>query len=154
MLGMPSAMDDPLLNGDSLWCDCPDAPLYARGPVTLLAHPGGCEYPVAACTVRAHRLTIHDACERPVVMRFCECLGSEYTFDPERRWWVHCVCGWPTRAWFEGSGKRAPPDLLGLRPATYHEFVPVPRTPRAAYDTLTKEQKKQNAARKGTWVRD
>ncbi len=137
-----------------MWCECPDAPLYARGPATLLDHPLGCEFPVGVCTDRAHRVTIHAACGRPLQMRFCRCSPSGYTLDLERGWWVHYSCGWPTRAWFEGSGRPAPDDLLGVRPVTYHEFVAVPRNPRSTYDRLTEEQKRLNGTYGGSWVRD
>ena len=40
----------------SQWCDCGDAPLYARGPATFLDHPDGCEFPVGVCSPpRRHR---------------------------------------------------------------------------------------------------
>jgi len=64
------------------WCDCHDAPLYARGPATFLDQPGGCEFPVGVCTVRAHRVTVHKKCGRELAVRFCGCLASGYTLEP------------------------------------------------------------------------
>ena len=58
------------------WCDCPDAPVYVRGPATFLEHPGGCEFPLGICTVRAHRVTVHEKCGRELAVRFCACLPS------------------------------------------------------------------------------
>ena len=138
----------------SAWCDCPDAPLRARGAATLLDHPGGCEFPSGICTVRAHRVMTHKACGRELRMRFCGCIPSGYTFDEERGWWVHYVCGWPTRAWYEAAGRPAPASLAGVRPVTFHEFTVVPRSPKQAYDRLTEEQKVVNDKYAGAWVRD
>ena len=95
-------MDQGLFSPDaraplSAWCDCPDAPARATGAATLLDHPGGCEFPAGICTVREHRVTTHKSCGRPIRMRFCGCIPSGYTFDHARGWWVHYVCGWPTR---------------------------------------------------------
>lgn len=136
------------------WCGCPDAPLYARGPSTFLDHPGGCEFLVDVCTVRSHRVTIHKACGRELAVRFCGCPPSGYTFDPERDWWAHYSCGWPTRAWYEGAGQPAPEHLLGMRPVTFHEFVSVSRGPKSKKDPLTPEQRRLNDVQIGQWVRD
>lgn len=91
-------------------------------------------------------------------MLYCRCGSSAFTFDPERGWWVHCVCGWPTRAWYEGAGRPAAPKrLVGIRPVTYHEFVAVPRIPKSAKtvaDPLTPEQRAINDAMVGQSVRD
>lgn len=147
------------LPGDSVrtagsWCECPNAPIYVRGPVTFLDHPGGCEFPTGVCTVRAHRVTVHEACGRELAIRFCGCLPSGYSFDPERGWWVHYHCGWPTPAWYEGTGHLAPEHLLGMRPVTWHEFVSVPHGPKSKEDPLTPEQRRLNDALIGQWVRD
>lgn len=152
-------MDEGLFGPDALaplsaWCDCPDAPTRATGAVTLLDHPGGCEFPAGACTVRAHRVMTHKSCGRPIRMRFCGCIPSGYTFDCARGWWVHYVCGWPTRAWYEAEGRPAPDSLAGLRPVTLHEYAVVPKNPKQTYDRLTDEQKRINAQFDGVWVRD
>jgi len=86
--------------------------------------------------------------------RFCGCLPSGYTHDWERDWWVHYSCGWPTRAWLTEAGHLPPAELLGVKPVTYHEFLVVPRTPKAAFARLTEEQRRINAAWAGRWVRD
>jgi hypothetical protein len=138
----------------SVWCDCPDAPLYARGPSTLLDHPGGCQFPAGICTVRAHRVVVHEACGRELRIRFCACIPSGYTFDEERGWWVHYVCGWPTRSWFEASGQPAPDNLAAVKPATFYEYPVVPSVPKKAYSRLTEEEKRLNDAFVGAWVRD
>ena len=67
---------------------------------------------------------------------------------------MHYVCGWPTRAWYEGSGRSAPEALVGLKPTAYHEYQSVPMTPRVKYDRLTPDQKLKNRAAVGTWVWD
>jgi hypothetical protein len=136
------------------WCDCPDAPLFARGAATVIDHPGGCEFPEQVCTRRAHRVTVHEGCGRELRVRFCGCPPSGYTLDPERGWWVHYTCGWPTRALYEGTGRPAPQHLAGLRPVTYHEFAVVPRSPKSAYERLTMDQRRINHIYAGTWVRD
>jgi hypothetical protein len=87
-------------------------------------------------------------------MLFCGCLPSGYTFDRERGWWVHYWCGWPTRAWFEAAGSPAPVHLRGIKPATYHEFVIVPKSPKSVYSRLTDEQKSLNDGFAGTYVWD
>jgi hypothetical protein len=87
-------------------------------------------------------------------MRFCGCTPSGYTFDEQRGWWVHYVCGWPTRAWYEASGGPAPEMLAGVRPVTLHEYPAVPRIPKKAYERLTEGQKRLNDAYAGEWVRD
>ncbi len=81
-------------------------------------------------------------------MRYCDCGDPGFTLDPERGWWVHYICGWPTRGWFEACGTPAPEPLAGLRPVTYHEFPIVPDK------QLTPEQRVVSRAHAGTWVRD
>lgn len=130
------------------WCDCPDGPVRSRGAATLLDHPTPCAFPDGICTVREHRITVHAKCERPLLVQFCACGDTGFTLDPERGWWVHYVCGWPTRAWFEGSAKPAPEHLAGLRPVTYHEFLVVPDK------QMTPEQRVVSKAHAGSWVRD
>jgi len=137
-----------------LWCECRDAPIFAGAPATFLDHASGCEYPTGVCTVRAHRVKVHDKCGRELVMRFCGCMPSGYTLDTERGWWVHYSCGWPTHAWYEAEGKPAPESLLGVRPVTLHEYVSVHRGPKKKPDPLTPEQRLLNDARIGGWVRD
>ena len=88
------------------------------------------------------------------MVRFCACPPSGYTFDTDREWWVHYYCGWPTRAWYEGANKPAPAHLVGLRPVTYHEFVGVPKGPKAGSDPLSPGQRRLNDAQIGQWVRD
>ena len=130
------------------WCDCADAPRHARGAVTLLDHPTPCAFPDGICSERSHRVTVHHKCGRELLMRFCGCGDTGFTLDPARGWWVHYACGWPTRAWFEGSGAPAPEHLAGLRPVTYHEFPVVPDK------QMTDEQKAVSRAHAGSWVRD
>lgn len=136
------------------WCDCFDAPTYVLGPATFLDHPSGCDFPIGVCTIRAHRVKVHEVCGRELMMRFCACQPSGYTFDVERDWWVHYHCGWPTRAWYERAGKPAPVHLLGIRPVTLHEYVSVPRGPTNRDDPLKPEQRRLNDAHVGQWVRD
>ncbi len=140
------------------WCTCPDAPVHARGASTKLDHREGCEFPTGICAVRAHRITVHEKCGRVVPVLFCGCGSTAFTFDPERGWWVHYVCAWPTRAWYEGAGRPpALPDLVGVRPLTYHEFVPVPRVPKRArnvVEPLTPEQRQVNDVMVGQSVWD
>lgn len=153
-MGTPSArLSRDTVNG-ACWCECQEAPIHALGPATFLDHPGGCEFPLGVCTVRAHRVTVHQACARELAVRFCGCPPSGYSFDPERGWWVHYSCGWPTRAWYEIAGRPAPDHLLGMRPVTLHEFVSAPRGPKSKRDPLTPEQRGLNDAQVGQWVRD
>jgi hypothetical protein len=151
------AVPDPRLippGGD--WCSCAAAPWFVNKPFTLLDHDETCGFPVSPCSVRAHRITVHEGCGRPMPVRFCGCQPSGYSFDVERGWWVHYYCGWPTRAWLTAHGALPPDDLLGIRPATFHEFVPVPRStsPKSAYAHLSDEQRRLNAHFTGGWVRD
>lgn len=136
------------------WCNCPDAPLLVRGAATLLDHPGGCAFPASVCTVRAHRVSIHEGCGREMPMRYCGCPPSGYTLDIARGWWVHYSCGWPTKPWFDAAGQPAREELRGLRPITYHEFATVPRSPKPTYDRLTDEQKRINDTYVGASVWD
>ena len=144
-------MEEPV---SAAWCDCGVAPRYVRGPATLLDYPGGCEFPDGICTVRAHRLTVHVDCGRPLAVRFCSCLPSGYEFDEARGWWVHYVCGWPTRAWYEAAGRPAPENLCGFRPVTLHEYPVVPHKPKKVYEKLTQERQRLNDSYAGEWVRD
>ena len=144
----------PSSDDDSSWCGCKVAPTRVSGAATFLDHPGGCEFPVGVCTVRGHRVAVHQACGREFAIRFCACPPSGYTFDVERGWWVHYVCGWPTRAWFEVAGRPAPDELVGMRPVTLHEYVSVPRGPKSKDDPLTAEQRGLDSAAVGGWVRD
>jgi hypothetical protein len=150
----PSARSPGDSSSTGRWCECPDAPVYVRGPATYLDHPGECEFPGGTCTVRAHRVTVHEKCGRELAVRFCGCLPSGYSFDPERGWWVHYLCGWPKKAWYEGAGRSAPDHLVGIRPVTYHEYLGVSRGPKSKTDPLTRERRRQNDALIGSWVRD
>lgn len=136
------------------WCDCTDAPIVAPGAATFFDHPDGCAFPDGVCSVRAHRVTVHARCGRELLMRYCGCGATAFTHDLERDWWVHYVCGWPTRAWFDAAGRPAPDHLAGMRPVTYHEFVAVPESPRTTYERLGEAQRIANKARAGGWVRD
>jgi hypothetical protein len=122
----------------------------------MLDHDESCGFPQTPCDNRDHKVLVHKACGKPIQVRFCGCRRSDhgYTFDPQRGWWVHYVCGWPTRAWFEANGKDAPLDLQGVKPTTYHEYQPVPKVPKQAYEALTEEQRRANEVGVGTWVRD
>lgn len=130
------------------WCECADAPRYARGAPSLLDHPTPCAFPDGVCTERSHRVTTHAKCGRELLVRYCGCGGTGFTLDPERGWWVHYACSWPTRAWFEATGVPASDELAGLRPVTYHEFPVVPEK------QLSNEQKVVSRAHAGAWVRD
>jgi hypothetical protein len=130
------------------WCECADAPRYARGAATLLDHPMPCAFPDGACEVRSHRVTVHAKCGRELLVRYCGCGDTGFTLDPARGWWVHYACGWPSRAWFETTGSPAPDELAGLRPVTYHEFPVLPDK------QMTDEQKVVSRAHAGAWVRD
>lgn len=152
-------MDDPAAGR---WCDCLDRPVYSlrpplstnSGTTTVLDHPDGCSFPDRVCDVRAHRVQVHEACGREVLMLFCACGEPAFTWDEPRDWWVHYGCGWPTRAWFEAQGRPALEHLAGLRPVTYHEFRVHPRTPKKAYAALSDHQRAANERGAGTWVRD
>ncbi len=146
-------MDDPAVS-PKRWCDCADAPRFAHGPATLLNHPGDCGFPDEVCAVREHRVTVHSACGLELLMLFCGCGATAFTLDPERGWWVHYVCGWPTQAWYDAAGRPAPEPLAGLRPVTWHEFPVIPQTPKAVYRRLDERQRAVNQARAGTSVRD
>jgi hypothetical protein len=134
------------------WCDCEDAPLEARGSLTLLDHDEECGFPEQRCTDAAHRMRVHDGCGRPVPMRFCACAPSGYTYDVDRAWWVHYQCGWPTKAWYTGAARPAPEHLLGLKPVTYHEYVPV--TGKANLELLSSSARRRNKVASGGWVWD
>lgn len=136
------------------WCDCEDAPRYARGAPTLLDHPGECEFPDGICSARAHRVTVHAKCGRELRMRYCGCGGTGFSYDPERGWWVCYMCGWPRRAWYEAAGSPAAEHLAGVRSVTYHEFAVIPTAPKATYARLDERERAINRARSGTWVRD
>ena len=147
---------DPRLIPSGDWCSCPDAPWFVSMPYTLLDHDETCGSPVSPCSVREHRTTVHKGCGRPMPVRFCGCQPSGYSYDVERGWWVHYHCGWPTRAWLTQHGQLPPTDRVGGRPATFHEFVPVPRSksPKSVYARLSDEQRRLNAAWTCGWVRD
>ena len=80
--------------------------------------------------------------------------SSGFTYDVARRWWVHYVCGWPKRAWYESAGNPAPPPLAGYKPITYHEYQFVPSKPKEEYDRLSSDQKRINEESVGRWVWD
>lgn len=153
-MGKPRARRSGALVTARSWCDCSDAPTFVRGPATLLEHPGGCDFPTAECKVRSHRATVHPACGRELLIRFCACPPSGYTFDRDRGWWVHYYCGWPTQAWFDAAGKPAPKHLQGIRPVTTHEFVSVSKGSNTSGDPLTPGQRRLNDAQIGLWIRD
>jgi hypothetical protein len=137
-------------------CRCWDPPLSAQGPLTLNEHDETCGFPVHQCENDDHRIWIHRACGRPVSMRFCGCSGSDhgYTFDRASGWWVHYVCGWPTRTWFERNGQLRLLELEGVKPITYHEYKPVPKSPSRPYEALSDEQRRWNERAVGRWVWD
>lgn len=118
----------------------------------MLDHDVECGFPERRCGNDGHRIVIHEACGRQVAMRFCGCAPSGYTYDVERDWWVHYVCGWPKEAWYTGSGKPAPRALLGIKPVTYHEYAPV--TGKANTKRLGPERQDINKAASGAWVWD
>ena len=170
LLRVDHTLDPRLVPEGDNWCDCADAPWTAPKPATLSEHSPDCGFPVSPCTIRAHRVTVHEGCGREMPYRFCRCQPSGYTFDVERGWWVHYLCGWPTWDWLQAAGSQPPEHLLGVRPVTLHEFVPVPKDPvrkppknppknpkppkPTAWSQLTDEQKRVNAAFDGAWVRD
>src|SRR5450759_1931384 len=79
-----AALDPRLIPTEGDWCSCPDAPWFVDGPYTLLDHDETCGFPVSPCSVRAHRITVHKGCGRPMPVRFCGCQPSGYSFDVER----------------------------------------------------------------------
>jgi hypothetical protein len=100
------------------FCDCPDPVLPRTRALTWEDHPG-CGWPAKPCEDDTHGQIVHDVCGRVVEVVFCTCergAGAGFCRDPQRDWWVHVVCGWPTRAWFEADGKRAPARLRGVKP--------------------------------------
>lgn len=151
---MSGVLDPRLMGLGPEWCSCEDAPWFSRDALTMLDHSESCGFPRAACTVREHRIFIHKDCSKPMPMRFCGCMGTGFTFDAERGWWVHYLCGWPTRAWFVGCGDLPREDLLGLKPVTFHEYVAVPQNPKKEYAKLSEEQQRINAGFAGSMVHD
>ena len=151
---MGGKLDPRLANLGPDWCACEDAPWLVRGSLTALDHPNGCRFPDQPCSVPEHHTSIHKSCGLRMPMRFCGSLALSYAFDQERGWWVHYECGWPTRAWFESCGEMPPSELLGIKPITYHEFVIVPRSPKASYERLSEVQRQINDEWAGRWVRD
>ncbi len=88
-------------------------------------------------------------------MRYCGCGSTGFTLDVEREWWVCYTCGWPRRTWFEGSGTPAPENLAGLRPETYHEYIPVTGTPKQIAARLGSDERVAlNLRFTGRWVWD
>lgn len=154
---MGHTLDPSLVPEGDRWCDCADAPLGAPTRAAgLLEHTPECGFPARLCSVRAHRVTVHEGCGRELPYRFCQCQPSGYTFDAARGWWVHYYCGWPTLAWFSRRGSLPPEHLLGVRPVTLHEFVPVARSksPKSAFMLMTDQQREWNARFADRWVRD
>jgi hypothetical protein len=137
------------------WCTCVDAPVKAKGPLTLLDHGDACGFPESRCADSSHHRFVHQSCGLPVEMRFCDCRGEYgFTYDRDRGWWVHVACGWPTRAWYGGNGSPAPPSLAGLKPVTWHTFAVVPKSPKAPWSRLSPMQQAWNDAYAGRWVWD
>ncbi len=137
-------------------CTCWVPPVMARGSLTLNEHDEECGFPQQRCGSDEHRLFDHNACGRPMRMRFCGCAGSDYgyTLDRVRDWWVHYDCGWPTKSWFDGSGRPPPAELQGVKPLTFHEYRMVPKSPKRPYAALSDEQRRVNDAAEGTWLCD
>jgi hypothetical protein len=65
-------------------------------------------------------------------------ISTGSTQDPRTQWWVHDGCGWPTEAWFAGTGAVAPPGFDGTpaaiarffssRPDVEAKWRPLPRS--------------------------
>ena len=89
-------------------------------------------------------------------MLFCGCAHPDfgYSLDPDRGWWVHPPCGWPTHAWFVAAGSRAPQELRGLRPVTFHNYPRIRKTPKKHYALLDELQRAINIDWAGRTVRD
>lgn len=136
----------------SRWCECDDSPVVVTRALTMLDHDEDCGFPEKRCANDRHRMAVHDACGKLILMRYCACGSSGFTHEPARDWWVHYVCGWPTRAWYTTSGKHAPEPLRGIKPVTYHEYVPV--TGKRLLARLSPDGQKRNRASAGTWVWD
>src|SRR4051812_41563158 len=103
------------------FCNCPSPTLPATRALTWEDHDGSCGWPDAPCADGTHGQVVHEDCGRVVEIAFCTCARADTGFahDPDRDWWVHPVCGWPTRAWYEAAGKPAPSALRGVKPRVY-----------------------------------
>jgi hypothetical protein len=137
-------------------CRCWATPTLAQGSLTLNEHDEDCGFPLRRCENDEHRIWKHQACGRPVAMRFCGCTSSDhgFTLDIVRGWWVHYDCGWPSRTWFERQENPVPAGLEGVKPVTYHEYRIVPRSPKRPYDALSEQQRRWNDEMGGRWLWD
>jgi hypothetical protein len=121
VLSEPQALDAiavlnaPLVPG---WCDCAEPVMPSRDGRSWEHHRFGvCGWPERRCSMPEHRRSWCRACLRVVRLCFCHCAGDwRFTYDRDREWWVHAVCGWPTQAWFSASGAHTP-DLLDGTPS-------------------------------------
>ena len=100
------------------WCDCAEPVLPSRDGRSWEHHRFGvCGWPERRCSMPEHRRSWCRVCRRVVRLRFCHCGGDwRFTYDRDREWWVHAVCGWPTQAWFSAS-RADTPDLLDGTPS-------------------------------------
>ena len=137
-------------------CRCWHTPTLANGAISLNEHDDDCGFPLCRCDNDQHRTWVHRACGRLVRMRFCGCTGSDpaFTWNEDRGWWVHYVCGWPARGWFELEGRAAPLALEGAKPVTYHEYRVIPKNPARPYRALSDLQREWNGEAASTWVWD
>jgi len=125
LLSEQQALDAIALLNTSLepgWCDCAEPLLPCRNERSWEHHCFGvCGWPEHRCSIPEHRCSIPEhrrswcrACRRVVRLRFCHCAGDwRFTYDRDRQWWVHAVCGWPTQAWFSARGAQIPDWIDG-----------------------------------------
>lgn len=137
-------------------CTCWVPKVMATGAIGLNEHDEECGFPKRRCENDQHHVWIHRACGKPLRMRYCGCTGSDhgFTYDRARGWWVHCECGWPTKAWCDRLGNPAPRELEGVKPITYHEYRMVPKNPKRPFEALSDRQKQMSEQAIGTWVWD
>ncbi len=97
------------------WCECGTPVIPSVEARSWEDHDFGvCGWPERRCQIPEHRQTWCRRCRRAIRVRFCNCAGEYlYSYDRDRDWWVHSVCGWPTRKWFEAAGEPVPNSVDG-----------------------------------------
>ena len=112
-------LNSPLERG---WCDCEAPEIPPEDERSWEHHDFGvCGWPERRCEMPEHRHTWCRCCRRVIRLRFCNCAGEYlYSYDRDRRWWVHTGCGWPTKAWFVVNGERIPDAVDGTPSWLWH----------------------------------
>lgn len=131
---------------------------------------GSCGWPEAACQKPTHRRLWCRGCSSPLDATACRCAdqtddtgvshaGPEgFTFDPDRNWWVHAGCGWPTTpiltAWRAGTGAGPNADNLDGTPTPVWRTHPGRDTSVDAIRPLPADIATRDRAQTGRPVRD